>query len=58
MAPFDGSSAGRAAAVLVNTFSAKNAKIGDKSIEPPRGGMIPLKMFKYGSQIVLQNRIR
>ena len=34
------------------TFNARKAKIGDKS-SPPRGGIIPLNAFKYGSDIEL-----
>lgn len=40
-----GSSAGSAAAVLVNASRTRKASIGDKS-SPPRGGMIPLKMLR------------
>lgn len=50
-----GSSAGSAAAELVNTFSTKKASMGDRSIVPPSGGIIPRKMLRYGSQIVLQD---
>lgn len=49
-----GSSAGRAAAVLVKAFKTRNANIGDKSSVPPRGGIIPRNMFKYGSHSVLK----
>ena len=48
------SSHGRAAAELVNRSSTTNAKIGDRSMVPPNGGMIPLKRFRYGSQMVLR----
>ncbi len=36
------------------TSKAMNAKIGDRSIVPFNGGMIPLNRFRYGSQSVLQ----
>lgn len=49
-----GSSAGRAAAVLVKAFRTRNANIGDKSSVPPSGGIIPRNMFKYGSHSVLK----
>uniref|UniRef100_A0A6N2NFN3 Uncharacterized protein n=1 Tax=Salix viminalis TaxID=40686 RepID=A0A6N2NFN3_SALVM len=49
VAPFSGSSAGSAAAVLVKAFRTKNANIGERSSVPPSGGMIPRNMFKYGS---------
>lgn len=35
------------------TSKATNAKIGDKSMVPLRGGMMPLNRFKYGSHRVL-----
>ena len=36
------------------TSKAMNARIGDRSIVPFNGGMIPLNRFRYGSQSVLQ----
>lgn len=36
----------------VRTSNTTNARMGDKSIVPPNGGMIPLNKFRYGSQIV------
>lgn len=48
-----GSSAGNAAAVLVKAFKTKNARMGERSNEPPSGGINPRNMFKYGSHIVL-----
>ncbi len=36
------------------TSKAMNAKIGDRSIVPFNGGMIPLNRLRYGSQSVLQ----
>lgn len=53
---FCGSSAGRAAAVLVKALRTRNASMGEKSNVPPRGGMIPRNIFKYGSQIVLDEQ--
>ena len=44
--------AGNAAAVFVNTFNTVNARIGDRSIVPPTGGMIPRNKFRYGSHSV------
>lgn len=35
------------------TSRVMKAKIGERSIVPPRGGMMPLNKFKYGSQMVL-----
>lgn len=49
-----GSSAGSAAAVLVKAFRTRNARIGEKSSAPPRGGIIPRNIFKYGSHKVLK----
>jgi hypothetical protein len=49
-----GISAGSACAAFVNTFRAKNASTGDRSMVPPIGGMMPRNRFRYGSQIVLQ----
>jgi len=49
----DGSSQGSAIAELVKALRTRNAKMGDKS-NPPRGGMNPRKMFKYGSHKVLK----
>lgn len=49
-----GSSAGSAAAVLVTAFRTRNARIGEKSRVPPRGGIIPRNIFKYGSHKVLR----
>ena len=48
-----GSSAGSAAAVLVKALRTRKARIGDRSSVPPSGGMMPRKMFRYGSHIVL-----
>lgn len=48
-----GSSAGSAAAVLDKALRTRNARMGDRSSVPPSGGMIPRKMFRYGSHIVL-----
>jgi len=48
-----GSSAGSAAAVLVNAFRTKNARMGERSSVPPRGGIIPRNMLRYGSHNVL-----
>lgn len=48
-----GSSQGSAVAVLVKALRTRNAKMGDKS-NPPRGGMNPRNMFKYGSHKVLK----
>lgn len=45
-APAGGSSAGRAAAALVNAFKITNANMGERSKVPPSGGMIPRNMFK------------
>eukprot|EP00982_Pelagococcus_subviridis_P010148 30972-Pelagococcus_subviridis.AAC.1 len=50
--PFASTSAGNAAAVFVNTFNTVNARIGDRSIVPPMGGMIPRNKFRYGSHSV------
>ena len=36
------------------TSRATKARIGDKSIVPLSGGMMPLNRFKYGSHRVLQ----
>lgn len=52
-----GSSAGSAAAVLVNAFSTKNARMGERSSVPPRGGISPRNMFRYGSHMVLNQII-
>lgn len=41
-----GSSAGRAAAVLVKAFRTKNARMGERSNVPPSGGISPRNMFK------------
>jgi hypothetical protein len=57
-APFSGSSAGSAVAVLVKAFRTKNASIGERSSVPPSGGMIPRNMFKYGSHKVLHSNIK
>lgn len=54
MDPDAGSSQGSAAAVLVNAFRTKNARMGERSNVPPNGGMIPRNMFKYGSHKVLK----
>ena len=35
------------------TSSARKARMGERSSVPPRGGMMPLKRLRYGSQIVL-----
>merc|ERR1719199_491916 len=43
---------GSAAAVLVNTLSTVNARMGLRSMVPPMGGMIPLKRLRYGSHRV------
>lgn len=51
-----GSSAGKAAAVLVKAFKTRNANIGERSRVPPSGGMIPRNMFKYGSHKVLKKQ--
>ena len=48
-----GSSAGSAEAVLVKALRTRKARMGDRSSVPPSGGMMPRKMFRYGSQIVL-----
>jgi hypothetical protein len=48
-----GSSAGSAAAVLVKALRTMKARMGDRSSVPPSGGMMPRKMFRYGSHIVL-----
>ena len=53
--PVDGSSAGSAEAVLVKAFRTRNASIGERS-NPPSGGIMPRKMFKYGSHSVLLTR--
>jgi hypothetical protein len=53
--PVAGSSAGSAEAVLVKAFRTRNASMGEKSSVPPSGGIIPRKMFKYGSHIVLDD---
>jgi len=52
-----GSSAGSAAAVLVNAFRTKNARMGERSSVPPRGGISPRNMFRYGSHMVLNQTI-
>ena len=52
-----GSSAGIAAAVLVNAFRTKNARMGERSSVPPRGGISPRNMFRYGSHMVLNETI-
>ena len=52
MFPCSSTSAGRAAAELLKRSKTINARIGLKSIVPPRGGMIPLKRLRYGSQMV------
>ena len=44
-----GISQGSAAAELVSRSSVTNARIGLRSIVPPRGGMSPLNKPKYGS---------
>jgi hypothetical protein len=35
------------------TFRTTNARMGEKSSVPPRGGINPLNRFRYGSQMVL-----
>lgn len=47
-----GSSAGSAAAVPVRALRTRKARMGDRS-SPPSGGMMPRKMFRYGSHTVL-----
>lgn len=54
--PATGSSAGSAAAVLLNAFRTRNASIGERSNVPPSGGIIPRNMLRYGSHIVLNQR--
>ena len=39
--------------MLVKAFRTRNARMGERSSVPPRGGMSPRKMFRYGSHIVL-----
>lgn len=56
MDPAAGSSQGSAAAVLVNAFRTRNARMGERSNVPPSGGMIPRNMFKYGSHKVLKQK--
>ena len=53
-----GSSAGSAVAAFVKALRTRKAKIGERSMVPPNGGIIPRNMFKYGSQIVLQKELR
>jgi hypothetical protein len=55
--PVAGSSAGSAEAVLVKTFRTRNASMGEKSSDPPSGGIIPRNMFKYGSHKVLNENM-
>lgn len=45
--PATGSSAGSAAAVLVNAFRTRNASIGDRCKVPPSGGIIRGKAYQY-----------
>lgn len=52
-----GSSAGSAEAVLVKAFRTKNARMGERSSVPPRGGISPRNMFRYGSHMVLNETI-
>jgi len=40
------------------TSRTTNARIGDKSIVPPNGGIIPLNKFKYGSHTVAKGVTR
>lgn len=51
--PSGPTSAGSAAAVLENKSRAIKARMGDKSMVPFSGGIIPLNRFKYGSHSVL-----
>ena len=37
---------------MVKTLSTVKARIGERSIVPPIGGMIPRKRLRYGSQSV------
>lgn len=39
--------------MLDKALRTRNARMGDRSSVPPSGGMIPRKMFRYGSHIVL-----
>ena len=43
---------GSAAAVLVKTLSTVNARMGERSMVPPMGGMMPRNRFRYGSHRV------
>ena len=47
-----GSSQGKASAALVNTLILRKASTGDRSSEPPSGGIIPRNRFRYGSASV------
>lgn len=44
--------------MLVKALRTMKARMGDRSSVPPSGGMMPRKMFRYGSHIVLHMALK
>lgn len=42
--------------MLVKALRTRNARMGERSSVPPRGGMSPRNMFRYGSHMVLDEK--